>query len=123
MQEPDPSRSDGLIIADPGACVTEPEPGMLRQVLAHSPALTLVRHQLRQGWRGTAHRHRHEQLVYVIKGAVEITVNGVSHVASTGDSFIVEPNAMHQATALEDSVVLDLFTPAREEYVQEGRTG
>ena len=117
MHESVPSAPDGLITADPDARVIEPEPGMLRQVLAHSPALTLVRHQLRKGWRGTAHSHPHEQLVYVIKGAIEITVNGVSHVAHTGDSFIVESNAMHQATALEESVVLDLFTPARAEYV------
>ena len=117
MHEPISSAPVGLITADQAARVTEPEPGMQRQVLAHSPALTLVRHQLRKGWRGTAHNHPHEQLVYVIQGAIEITVNGVSHVARPGDSFIVESNAMHQATALEESVVLDLFTPAREEYV------
>lgn len=111
------STSAGLIVADPSAPITEPEPGMLRQVLAHSPALTLVRHQLRKGWRGPAHSHPHEQLVYVINGAIEITVNGVPRVARTGDSLIVASDAVHQAGALEDSLVLDLFTPARKEYV------
>ena len=36
--------------------------------------------------------------------------------AVAGDNFIVTSNAEHEAEALEDSVVLDVFTPAREDY-------
>jgi quercetin dioxygenase-like cupin family protein len=77
----------------------------------------LVRHELRKGWRGAAHSHPHEQSIYVVSGAIEISVNGTSHVARTGDSLIVESNATHQATALEDSLILDIFNPRREDYV------
>lgn len=117
MSEPNPSTTAGLIVVGQSAQTTEPEPGMQRQVLAHSAALMLVRHDLRKGWRGAAHSHPHEQLIYVVNGVIEITVNSATHVARTGDSLIVEPNAIHQATALEDSVVLDIFTPRREDYV------
>lgn len=117
MSESNSSADAGLIVAGQAARITEPEPGMLRQVLAHSTALMLVRHDLRKGWRGAAHSHPHEQLIYVVNGAIEITVNGAAHVARTGDSLIVESNAIHQATALEDSVVLDIFTPRRDDYV------
>jgi quercetin dioxygenase-like cupin family protein len=37
--------------------------------------------------------------------------------ASAGDNFIVASNVTHQACALEDSVVLDIFTPTREDYL------
>ncbi|HTA79321.1 MAG TPA: cupin domain-containing protein [Terracidiphilus sp.] len=108
----------GLIL--PGASsarIAEPEPGLEREILVHTPAMMLVRHRMRKGWLGAAHSHPHEQMVYVISGAIEINVAGQSHRAGPGDNFIVASNAMHQATALEDSVVLDVFTPTREDYL------
>jgi quercetin dioxygenase-like cupin family protein len=107
----------GLIVPDDAAPITEPEPGLKRQVLAHSPTMMLVRHQMRQGWCGSAHAHPHEQLVYVVSGRIRITVDGVSRDAVSGANFIVASNIQHQATALEDSVVLDIFTPTREDYL------
>jgi quercetin dioxygenase-like cupin family protein len=99
------------------ARITDPEPGLRRQVLAYTPAMMLVRHEMCRGWRGAAHRHPHEQLVYVISGRIQVVVDGATLDASPGDSFIVASNVEHQATALEDSIVLDVFTPAREDYV------
>ena len=109
---------DGLILPpEPAASITEPEPGLQREVLVHRPALMLVRHQMRKGWRGTRHHHTHEQMVYVIKGRIRAKVENVWLDAAEGDNFIVTPNAQHEAEALEDSVVLDIFTPAREDYL------
>ncbi|HEY1986063.1 MAG TPA: cupin domain-containing protein [Terracidiphilus sp.] len=107
----------GLTVPDPAASITDPEPGLQRQVLVHTPAMMLVRHHMRKGWVGVAHHHPHEQLVYVVSGSLEITVNGVSITTSAGDNFIVASNAEHQATALEDSLVLDIFTPSRQDYL------
>ena len=97
--------------------VTEPEPGLTRQVLVHTPALMLVRHRMRRDWVGTAHSHPHEQLVYVVSGRLRVTVGGITSEYSCGDSFIVASNVEHQAMALEESLVLDVFSPAREDYV------
>ena len=97
--------------------VTEPEPGLRRQVLTHSPSMMLVRHEMRKGWRGAAHRHPHEQMVYVISGRLQVVVGASTIDASAGDNFIVGSNVEHQATALEDSLVLDMFSPAREDYL------
>jgi quercetin dioxygenase-like cupin family protein len=109
---------DGLILPrEPAAPATQPEPGLQRQVLVHTPAMMLVRHQMRKGWQGTSHCHPHEQMVYVISGCIRIKVDSSSWEAAAGDSFIVASNAEHEAEALEDSVVLDIFTPAREDYL------
>lgn len=93
-----------------------PEPGMIRQVGAYSPHLMIVRHEFKKGWIGAAHQHPHHQLVYVIKGAIAITVNGQTQTANAGDSFVVDGGVEHQATALADSEVVDVFTPIREDY-------
>lgn len=96
---------------------TTPEPGMLRQVLAHSPQLMVVRHQLKKGWVGEAHSHPHHQLIYVIGGAIQITIGSETGIARAGDSLVVDGGMRHQATALEDSEVIDVFTPCREDYL------
>ncbi len=95
---------------------TTPEPGLAREVLAHSPQLMLVRHHFDKGWIGAAHSHPHHQLVYVLSGSITITAEGETLTARPGDSFVIDGGVTHQATALEDSVVLDVFTPIRDDY-------
>ena len=118
MLKTDDEAGTGLMLPrDPAAPVTEPEPGLQRQVLVHSAAMMLVRHQMRNGWRGAAHRHPHEQMVYVISGRIRVRIGNTWHEAAAGDNFIVASNTEHEAEAAEDSVVLDVFTPAREDYM------
>jgi quercetin dioxygenase-like cupin family protein len=95
-----------------------PEPGMKRQVLAHSDQLMLVRHYFEQGWVGARHSHPHHQLVYVVSGAIRVDVDGRVFEVRAGDSFVVDGGVEHQASALEASEVLDVFTPVREDYRQ-----
>ena len=114
----DTVRGSSLILPDqPAAPVTEAEPGLQRQVLVHTSAMMLVRHRMRKGWRGTRHRHPHEQMVYVVSGRIRMRVENAWCEAAEGDNFIVASSADHEAEALEDSVVLDIFTPAREDYL------
>lgn len=98
------------------APATTPEPGMVRQVAAFSPHLMLVRHEFKKGWVGAAHAHPHHQLVYVVKGSIAVTVEGATQTVNAGDSFVVDGGVTHQASALEDSEVLDVFTPVRDDY-------
>lgn len=93
-----------------------PEGGMMRQVLAHTDQLMLIRHYFEKGWEGARHSHPHHQLVYVVGGALKVEVGGEFFEARAGDSFVVDGGVEHQAWALEDSEVLDVFTPVREDY-------
>ena len=102
-----PSKEQGM---------TSPEPGLKRQVMSFSPAMMLVRHTMVKGWVGTKHSHPHEQLVYIIKGGIRFEYPGGAFEARSGDSFLVPGGVEHQATAFEDSEVLDIFTPMREDY-------
>ena len=95
---------------------THPEHGLTRQVLAWNSGMMLVRHEMKSGWRGARHSHPHEQMVYVVSGRIVLESPAGKVEAGPGDSFIVPGNTDHQAWALEDSEVLDIFTPYREDY-------
>ncbi len=93
-----------------------PEPGLGRQVMAYCPAMMLIRHTMIKGWGGAKHSHPHEQMVYVVHGRIRFEHPGGVFEAGPGESFLVPGNVEHQAWALEDSEVLDIFTPMREDY-------
>jgi quercetin dioxygenase-like cupin family protein len=96
--------------------MSKPEPGLRRQVMSYSPSMMLVRHRMQQGWVGAKHSHPHEQMVYVVSGRITFQHPGGTFEAKAGDSFLVAGNVEHQASALEDSEILDVFTPYREDY-------
>jgi quercetin dioxygenase-like cupin family protein len=95
-----------------------PEPGLHRRILATSPRLMIVHHEMDQGWAGARHSHPHEQAVYVISGHLRVSRGDETFEVGGGGSFVVPGGVEHQAWALEPSVVLDLFTPLREDYLQ-----
>jgi len=96
--------------------MSNPEPGLRRQVMSYSPSMMLVRHRMKKGWAGARHSHPHEQMVFIVSGHLTFQHPGGILEATTGDSFLVPGNVEHQASAQEDSEVLDIFTPYREDY-------
>lgn len=95
-----------------------PEPGLERRILAHNENMMLVEHRMQIGWAGARHSHPHDQLVYVISGRLRFSCGDQTFEGGPGDSFILHGGVEHQAWALEPSVVLDVFTPYREDYLQ-----
>jgi quercetin dioxygenase-like cupin family protein len=76
----------------------------------------LVRHTMIKGWVGTRHSHPHEEMVYIVSGYLSFEHPGGIFEARTGDGFLVPGGVQHQASALEQSEVLDVFAPYREDY-------
>jgi quercetin dioxygenase-like cupin family protein len=101
--------------------IFSPESGLSRQVLAYTEKLMLVRHLMQKGWAGARHSHPHEQLVYIVRGHLQFTAEDGTFDVRAGDSFVVPGGMEHQASAVEESEVLDVFTPFREDYA-EGRS-
>jgi len=99
-----------------GVAPSSPEPGLRRRVLASSPRLMIVHHEMDEGWAGARHSHPHEQAVYVISGRLRVSRGAETFEIEGGGSFVVEGGVEHQAWALAPSVVLDVFTPARDDY-------
>jgi len=105
-----------LVTASKNVGMSIPEPGLRRQVMSYSPSIMLVRHTMIAGWVGARHSHPHEQMVYIVRGRIRFEHRGCVFDVGPGDSFLVPGNVEHQASALEDSEVLDIFTPMREDY-------
>jgi quercetin dioxygenase-like cupin family protein len=99
---------------------TSPEPGLLRRVLAHNERMMLVEHRMEDTWVGARHSHPHDQMVYVLKGRLWFSCGQEEFEALAGDSFVVRGGVEHSARALEAAVVLDVFTPYREDYAHDG---
>jgi quercetin dioxygenase-like cupin family protein len=94
-----------------------PEPGLTRNVGAYNEKLFLAEHRMEKGWTGAAHSHPHEQIVYVISGHLKVRCAGQEFDARAGDSFVVRGGVEHQASAIEASHVIDVFTPCRHDYL------
>jgi quercetin dioxygenase-like cupin family protein len=105
----------------PGDTVwTDVSPGNRRAVLAQRPELMLVAFSFEEGAVGALHSHPHTQVSYVAKGSFDVTVDGVTTRLSAGGSYIVAPNLVHGVVALERGLLIDTFTPRRDEFVAPG---
>lgn len=64
------------------------------------------------------HSHPHEQITLVEKGRVKFFIAGEERIVGPGDVLHFPSNLEHGATMLDEEVVLvDIFTPVREEFL------
>lgn len=64
------------------------------------------------------HTHPHEQITLVERGRLRFTIAGVERVAAAGDVLHFSPQVAHGATMLDEEVVLiDIFSPVREDFL------
>lgn len=89
----------------------------VRTVLAHSPDLMVVRFAFRAGDRGALHSHPHVQSTYVQSGRFRFTVDGRDFEVGPGDAFVIPSGAEHGCTCLEGGVLIDGFTPRRDDFL------
>ena len=97
--------------------LTTPEPGLTRSIGAYNDKLFLAEHRMQKGWVGTRHSHPHDQIAYVVSGRLRVTCGAETFEIGAGDSFVVRGGIEHQAAALEPSIVVDVFTPIRDDYL------
>jgi mannose-6-phosphate isomerase-like protein (cupin superfamily) len=117
MEPPFSQESIRKIVESSDIPKVEMFPGFWRQTLVHSDGLMLCLFTWRKGASLPGHSHPHEQAGFVVKGTVELTIEGQAFVTSAGCSYFVPSNQVHSATALDDALVVDAFCPARSEYV------
>lgn len=86
-----------------------------RQVI-HGEKMTVARIHLGKGAVVPEHRHANEQITTLERGRLRFQVAGREVVLEAGQTLAVEPDVPHGVEALEDSVALDLFSPAREDW-------
>ncbi len=90
-------------------------PLLERQYLS-TEGVTLARFLLRKGVVVPEHSHPNEQLAYVLQGALRFRMGSDEVVVRAGEVLCIPPNVPHMAEALEDTMVLDVFVPARADW-------
>jgi quercetin dioxygenase-like cupin family protein len=66
------------------------------------------------------HSHPHEQIGYLVKGQIRLTIGKEVHLVMPGDSWCITGDVLHCAEAIEESVAVEVFAPVREDYLPLG---
>ena len=92
--------------------------GIVRQIMGYNDSLMLVRVHFSEGAIGYTHAHPHSQVAYVESGVFEFTTGDETKTLKAGDCAYVPPNVEHGAICKEAGVLLDIFNPAREDFLE-----
>ena len=77
----------------------------------------LVRWQFKKGALAARHNHPHEQVVVMVSGKLRLAVGDAETIMGPDDIVLIPPQVLHEAEALEDTVVIDIFSPPREDFL------
>ena len=94
------------------------EEGVSRKVLAWNDDLMMCEISFQAGAKGKVHAHPHTQVSYVGRGSFRFRVGDETKVVRRGDSILIPPNTLHGVEALEEAMLVDVFSPARQDFVQ-----
>ncbi len=97
-------------------------PGVMLKTLVHGERTHFTEVHLLKGAVIPMHQHPQEQTGYMVSGILRFTVNGEGFTVKPGDSWNLPANTPHAAVAVEKAVVIEVFAPAREDYLALSRT-
>ncbi len=95
----------------------EVNPGMTRKMMGYNNQIMMAEVHFEKGAIGYKHQHFHSQTSYVVSGSFEVTIGEKTRIMNAGDGFFVEPNIIHGAVCLEEGILVDVFSPVREDFL------
>lgn len=84
--------------------------------MIHSENMTIAFWEVEKGAKVPSHSHHHEQVMHVIQGSFEFTLDGVTKEYEPGDLVVIPPHSTHSGKAITSCKLLDVFCPVREDY-------
>jgi quercetin dioxygenase-like cupin family protein len=90
----------------------------LARKVIHTEHMTIARLELQKGAVVPEHSHLNEQVATVERGALKFFIEGREEIVRSGASLVIPPNVPHAVEVLEDSIVMDLFSPRREDWIR-----
>ncbi|WP_316788545.1 cupin domain-containing protein [Pedobacter frigoris] len=91
--------------------------GIKRQVFGYDDRIMLVKAKFETGAVGELHQHHHTQVTYVDSGSFEMTIGNEKRIINKGDGYYVPPNVIHGCVCLKAGILIDSFTPHREDFL------
>jgi quercetin dioxygenase-like cupin family protein len=92
-------------------------PGIRRRTIAHGASMYQMIAKLDAGSRMPEHKHLQEQIVHILEGRMKLIVSGEPHELKGGESFYLASNVPHGVETIVDTMVLDTFSPPRDDYL------
>lgn len=89
-----------------------------RQIVGYDESVMMVNVRFKKGGIGYKHKHPHIQVTYVAEGKFEVNIGEDISILKKGDSFFVPSNVLHGVECLEDGVLVDVFSPFREDFIK-----
>jgi quercetin dioxygenase-like cupin family protein len=78
---------------------------------------TMVYWKMKAGAHAAAHKHPHEQFVWMIKGTMDFRIGNEKRKMQSGDVAVVAGGVEHEGYFPEDTEVIDFFAPVREDFL------
>ena len=91
--------------------------GVSRKFLGYDNQIMMVLVKFEKGALGSPHQHFHTQSTYCVAGKFEFEIDGEKQVVKAGDGVYIEPNLLHSAVCLEEGILIDTFSPVREDFL------
>ncbi|GAB3989890.1 cupin domain-containing protein [Spirosoma daeguense] len=113
-----PTQFQTLFVDDPALPWESVAEGVKRKIMTYDANLMMVKVAFEAGGVGTPHSHYHTQMSYIASGAFDITIGEETRRVREGDAYYIPPNVRHGAVCIEAGVLVDLFTPMREDFIQ-----
>lgn len=82
----------------------------------HTETMTFAFWEVKAGSRVPEHSHMHEQVAHIMEGTFELTVDGQPLLLEAGKVAVIPSNVKHSGIAVTDCILLDVFSPVREDY-------
>ncbi|MBW1782811.1 MAG: cupin domain-containing protein [Deltaproteobacteria bacterium] len=92
--------------------------GVQLKTLVHGEKTHLCEFRIQKGSQVPEHSHPHEQSGYLISGRIKFILKDEAFEAEPGDSWCVPGDDVHAAEVLEDSVMVEVFCPVRQDYLE-----
>jgi quercetin dioxygenase-like cupin family protein len=92
-------------------------PGIRRRTITSGTSMYQMVAKLEAGSRMPEHKHSQEQIVHILEGRMKLIVSGVPHELKRGESFYLAGDVPHGVETIEDTMVLDTFSPPRDDYL------
>jgi quercetin dioxygenase-like cupin family protein len=90
-----------------------------RRILAGDKAM-IVWWSIKAGAHAAAHNHPHEQIFWMLKGKMDFRIGDERRTVGAGEFGVIPGGVEHEAWFLEDTEVIDIFGPPREDFLAGG---
>lgn len=92
-------------------------PGIKRKILGYNQEIMIVKAWFEADAEGYQHEHFHSQSTYIVSGVFDVTIDGVTKRQKAGDGYYIPPNVRHGAICVEPGILIDTFSPVREDFL------